>query len=210
MTYISPNTELWASLFDLFFVMGASTAALVFGYMVYLVATRREGRRARDDKYAKTSTRRFLMVLVVICVVVGTTLYISLGVATDPYYIPPKNGPHLMIRVYAFRWGWNFTYPDGVSIINTLRVPVNTTIVLNITSVDVFHSLGIPMLDVKADAVPGFWNTLWFVVTVPGNYTDAIRCYELCGPGHAYMTANLDVMTSQSFSAWYAVATGGQ
>lgn len=210
MTYISPNAELWTSLFDLFLVMGASTAAMVFGYMVYLVATRREGRGSRDIGHKEGSTRRFLMVLVVICVVVGTTLYISLGVATDPYYTPPDNAPRLVIKVYAFRWGWNFTYPDGVSLINTLRVPVNTTIVLNITSEDVFHSLGIPMLDVKADAVPGFWNTLWFVVTVPGNYTDAIRCYELCGPGHAYMTANLDVMPAESFASWYSRAADEQ
>jgi len=196
---VSPNVELWNSLFELFLVFGSTIAVLVLGYMVYLVIKNRSSTKSVKES---GSSKRFVLVLFVIMCVVGSTLYVSLEEATPFYYNPPS-GPKLVVRVYAYQWGWNFTYQNGKSLVDLLIVPVNTTIVLNITSKDVMHSLGIPMLDVKADAIPGFWNTLWFLVTTTGNYTSAIRCYELCGAGHSYMLANLDVVTQKAFYEWY-------
>jgi cytochrome c oxidase subunit 2 len=210
LSVFSPNAVLWSSLFYLFLVLGAGTATLVLGYMVFLVARNREKPDHGVGGVSATgsgSTRRFLFVLVVISLTIGSTLYVSLGVATDPYFYPPTTGQRLVVDVYAFQWGWNFTYPNGVSLIDTLRVPVNTTILLNVTSKDVFHSLGIPMLDVKADAIPGAWNQVWFLVAATGNYTDAIRCYELCGVGHSFMVANLIVMQPSAFYQWYNGST---
>lgn len=206
LSVFSPNVALWSSLFNLFLVLGTGTATLVLGYLVFLVVRNREKPDRRAEGVSTTgsgSAKRFLIVLVVISFIIGSTLYASLGVATDPYFYPPASGPKLVVDVYAFQWGWNFTYPNGVSLIDTLRVPANTTILLNVTSKDVFHSLGIPMLDVKADAIPGAWNHVWFLVADTGNYTNAIRCYELCGVGHSFMVANLTVMQPSAFYQWY-------
>jgi cytochrome c oxidase subunit 2 len=40
----------------------------------------------------------------------------------------------------------------------------------------------------------------WFVAETIDIYT--IRCYELCGTGHAQMTADLLVLTPTAFTTW--------
>lgn len=50
---------------------------------------------------------------------------------------------------------------------------------------DVLHSLGIPSLGVKLDAMPGRVNTTLIESSVSGVATGS--CYELCGRGHRAM-----------------------
>jgi cytochrome c oxidase subunit II len=107
--------------------------------------------------------------------------------------------------------------------IGNLTVPMGREIVLNISSKDVFHSFGITMFAVKEDGIPGKVNQLWFsapslqVPTTPDVgapkcndnscfYKWAIRCFELCGIGHATMQANLTIVSQAS---WNAFAGGG-
>jgi cytochrome c oxidase subunit II len=128
--------------------------------------------------------------------------------------------PCVQIRVLAFQWGWNFTYPSGEFQLNNLTVPAGRDVVLNITSKDVFHSFGLEMLAEKEDAVPGRTNQMWFMVPTPNVsapsevpvqcnsggtscvYVDAIRCFELCGVGHALMIANFTVVSQATWNAW--------
>jgi cytochrome c oxidase subunit 2 len=63
---------------------------------------------------------------------------------------------------------------------------------------------------VKIDAIPGRYNVVG--VTTPPldgnsqlNYT--IRCYELCGSIHTYMTAPLTVMDPTVFDQWLSSQT---
>jgi len=58
------------------------------------------------------------------------------------------------------------------------------------------------MLAVKEDVIPGEVNQLWFEVPDPGVYLDAIHCFQLCGVGHAFMIANLTVVSQASWDAW--------
>ncbi len=80
-------------------------------------------------------------------------------------------------------------------------VPVGYNIRVNVTSADVFHNFGVIAFSVKADAYPGHVNDIWFNADQTGNYT--IQCYELCGSGHAFMIATLDVMPVAQFVSWY-------
>jgi cytochrome c oxidase subunit 2 len=122
--------------------------------------------------------------------------------AVNAYLQNPPNDPSaLRVNVVGFQWGWRFVYANGKDVISQLRVPIGTTVILNITSQDVFHSFGIPDFKIKRDAIPGRVNQAWFVADVIGIYT--IRCYELCGTGHALMTADLLVLSQQGFTTWY-------
>jgi len=76
-------------------------------------------------------------------------------------------------------------------------------VILNITSADVFHSFGIPDFKIKRDAIPGRVNQAWFVAEQSGIFPEAIRCYELCGTGHALMMADLIIQSPDSFHDWY-------
>ena len=48
-----------------------------------------------------------------------------------------------------------------------LRVPVNRTVRLIMTSTDVLHSLYIPAFRTKMDVVPGRYSRVWFEPTKP-------------------------------------------
>ena len=122
--------------------------------------------------------------------------------AVNAYLQNPPNDPNaIRVNVIGFQWGWRFVYANGKDVVSQLRVPIGTTIILNITSQDVFHSFGIPDFKIKRDAIPGRVNQAWFVATAIGIYS--IRCYELCGTGHALMTADLLVLSQQGFTTWY-------
>ena len=98
-------------------------------------------------------------------------------------------------------------------------VPANKSIIFNVTSDDVMHNFGLMDFRVKIDAIPGRYNVIG--VTTPPlegnsqlNYT--IRCYELCGVEHTYMSAPLIVMDPSTFNQWLtnqtvtnSTATGG-
>ncbi|MGH8150981.1 MAG: cytochrome c oxidase subunit II [Steroidobacteraceae bacterium] len=83
-----------------------------------------------------------------------------------------------------------------------LVVPVDTKVLLLITSDDVIHSWWVPALGVKKDAIPGYINESFFKV-LPGKLgTYRGQCSELCGRGHAFMPIVVDVRSKADFAAW--------
>jgi cytochrome c oxidase subunit 2 len=196
-----PTAATFSFLFDWYFVSGLAAATVVIGLLV-LLAVRY---RAKDDE---SGPRRYkpesVWIPVAVVLIMGSVLlaagYQTFASSTNIEI--PKTGDAVTVKVLAFQWGWNFTYPNGAWALDNLTVPAGEVIILNITSKDVYHTLGIPMLAVKEDAIPGKINQLWFEVPQPAFYEDAIRCYQLCGIGHAYMIANLTVVSQAAWSAW--------
>lgn len=197
-----PTAGVWWSLFDIYLVLGVLTAVVVFSILIYNVWKYREKNTSapRDNK-DRGKLGPVIIASVTLFVLFGLAYY-TFG-AISYMTIPPNQNGAMQIKVTAFQWGWNFTYPNGKSVLNELTVPANTTIVLNITSRDVFHSFGIPDFKVKADAIPGRYNALWFLAPQQGTFV--IRCYELCGVGHSYMVGTLRVLDKQQFQQWYGV-----
>jgi len=157
--------------------------------------------RAREGAPPPSKGPESLWVVVAVVLIMGSALaaagYQSFAAETN---IEIPNSPNAVtIMVTGFQWGWNFTYPNGQFAVDNLTVPAGRVVILNVTSRDVYHEFGIAMLAVKEDAIPGKVNQLWFEVPDPGFYGDAIRCYQLCGVGHAFMIANLIVVND---SAW--------
>ncbi|WP_436929937.1 cytochrome c oxidase subunit II [Halosimplex halobium] len=124
-----------------------------------------------------------------------------LYVEGKPTEVQQNGGDVMTVEVDGFRFGWQFTYPNGAQA-STLRVPTDTVINLSVTSQDVFHNFGIPELRAKADAIPGQTTNAWFVADEPGSYQ--ANCYEICGEGHSGMTAQVEVMNESAFDEWYA------
>lgn len=79
-------------------------------------------------------------------------------------------------------------------------VPVNKTIVMQMTGGDVIHSWTIPAFGVKQDAVPGRLAELWFKAEQEGIYFG--QCSELCGIAHAYMPITVKVVSQEAYDAW--------
>ncbi len=79
-------------------------------------------------------------------------------------------------------------------------VPVDKTIVIQVTGADVIHSWTIPSFGVKQDAVPGRLAALWFKPEKIGTYFG--QCSELCGQAHAYMPITVKVVSQEAYDAW--------
>ena len=79
-------------------------------------------------------------------------------------------------------------------------VPVNKTIVVQVTGADVIHAWTIPAFGVKQDAVPGRLAQLWFKAEKEGIYFG--QCSELCGKAHAYMPITVKVVSQEAYEAW--------
>jgi cytochrome c oxidase subunit II len=114
----------------------------------------------------------------------------------------PRNA--LKVNVLGEQFAWNFTYPTyGNLQSTTLRLPINRTTKLDMTSRDVIHSFFVPEFRQKEDLVPGQTTTINVTPTKLGHYV--IQCAELCGLGHSTMLGQVLVMRQADFQKW---ATG--
>jgi cytochrome c oxidase subunit 2 len=103
------------------------------------------------------------------------------------------------------------SFDDFVST-SELHIPVNKPILLKIRARDVLHSVFIPHLRVKMDAVPGMPTRFQFTadkttdemknITGNPNFTYEIACTEVCGQGHFSMRIRLVVESEASWQAW--------
>jgi len=202
-----PTVATWTWVFHWYIYFGVSTAVVVISALLYVVVHyRAKGEAAPAQKIKPTGWKVVLAIVLIMGAILAGAGYQTFAAFTNINIPDPANS--VTIKVTGFQWAWNFTYPDGQYAIDDLTVPVNTVVILNITSSDVYHTFGIAMLDVKEDAIPGKINQLWFNMTQMGFYVDAIRCYQLCGIGHAYMMANLTVVSQTSWNDTFGILKG--
>lgn len=83
-------------------------------------------------------------------------------------------------------------------------LPVNKTIVVEVTGADVIHSWTVPAFGVKQDAVPGRLAHLWFKADTIGVYHG--QCSVLCGKDHAYMPITVKIVSQEDYDAWLDTA----
>ena len=113
---------------------------------------------------------------------------------------PAPGGNALHIKVTGRQFIWKYEYPNGAYSYEELRVPVDTTVILDLFSIDVNHSWWIPKLGGKSDAIPGYANHTWFKATREGVFRG--QCAELCGVHHAEMTATVRVVSAPAYESW--------
>ena len=102
---------------------------------------------------------------------------------------------------------------DDVAIMagSEVVVPVNTNVIIHISSMDVIHSFKVFPMRVNQDAIPGMSIPIHFRPNKIGTYP--INCAQLCGIGHYSMKGTLKVMAQTDYDAWMtnkmASGTGG-
>ena len=106
----------------------------------------------------------------------------------------------LEIDVTARMWDWDFVYENGMNL-DTLYVPINQSVKLNLISVDVNHSFYIPAFRIKQDVTAGRSNYLVFNSQKEGSYN--IACAEYCGLDHSAMYTKVVVMANDKYEEWY-------
>ena len=120
-----------------------------------------------------------------------------------PMQKAPKDA--MEITVYGRMWNFSFEYENGRRT-DTLYLPKDQPIKLNLVAMDVLHSLYIPAFRVKQDMVPGLENnSMWFEPQKVGTYE--LFCAEYCGLQHSYMYSYVKVLEDSTFQSWITDTT---
>lgn len=114
---------------------------------------------------------------------------------------PMKNPPDEAMRVKAIArmWSFQFEYENGKRT-DSLYVPINEPVILDLVALDVLHSLYIPAFRVKEDMVPNQDKVMWFIPGTEGDFD--LFCTEYCGLEHSYMFTGVKVMPKEDFETW--------
>lgn len=114
----------------------------------------------------------------------------------------PAGSELLNINVIGQRWLWRFEYPGGrpgdrIFSYGELTVPVDTTVLLHVTSTDITHRWFIPTLGGQVDAIPGQDVGTWFRADEVGTYHGQSTSFS--GSSYATMRAWVHVVTPQAY-----------
>jgi len=120
-----------------------------------------------------------------------------------PMQKAPKDA--MEVTVYGRMWNFSYEYENGKRT-DTLFLPKDKPVKLNLKAMDVLHSFYIPAFRVKQDMVPNKENNfMWFEPQRVGLYE--IYCAEYCGLQHSYMYSYVKVMEDTAFQSFIADTT---
>lgn len=97
---------------------------------------------------------------------------------------------------------------DDITTINQLHFPVNTPVIIRLSSKDVIHCFSLNQMRVKQDIIPGMEIPIWFEATMTSPTEKGkiweIACAQLCGLGHYRMRGFYTIHTQEGYDAWMA------
>ena len=196
-------------------------------FFVYtLVRFRASANPTADYHGVKSHTSSYLEVAVAVIEAVILVAFAIPAWTTRVNAFPPEDGA-TVVHVIAKQFEWHSVYPgpdgrfgrrdaslinstngigldredpngaDDIHTINQLNLPVDTPVIVYLSTLDVFHSFGIPQMRVKQDAVPGMEIPVWWEPTLVGNYE--VACSQLCGLGHFRMRGFVTIMNQGDY-----------
>jgi len=180
------------------YILGVSIV-LLFGItavMIYFVI------RYRRSRNPVSADIRDNYLLEIIWTIVPTLIALSMFYVGWTSYIGLRTVPEdaIEIEVAGQMFSWLFVYENDKETENELVVPLGEAIKLNVTSLDVLHSLYIPAFRIKIDAVKGMETYAWFSADKIGEYD--IQCTEYCGTAHSEMLAKLRIVPKDEYLEW--------
>ncbi|NOY50380.1 MAG: cytochrome c oxidase subunit II [Chlorobi bacterium] len=185
--------------FSLYFILAISVFFLVgiTAVMIYFLFRYRKKRNPVATNIEGSWTLEIIWTVVPTILVLMMFWYGWVG------YRPMLTAPDDAMEIQAVgqMWKWTFNYDNGKSS-DTLVIPIDKPIKLNLVSKDVLHSLYIPAFRLKQDVVPGKDFSMWFIGQKLGRYD--ILCAEYCGQLHSYMLSSVTVVENDEFDKWLA------
>jgi cytochrome c oxidase subunit 2 len=149
------------------------------------------------------SNTRLEVVWTAIPMLLVVALFVLTVQTVNAVAVPQSAKSDINIRAVGHQWWWEFDYLDGgIATANELHIPVGTTVLIELESVDVIHSFWVPQLAGKTDVIPGQINTMWITGDQVGEYLG--QCAEFCGTQHALMRFKVFVDSQEDFDAWLA------
>lgn len=134
-------------------------------------------------------------------------------------YYMEENDPFLTLKVIGNQWYWRYEIIDldiefDSYIINNIKtgeyrlldvdhrvvLPINKDIRALIRAADVLHCWSLPSLGVKADAVPGRLNQVYF--NIIRSRVIYGQCSEICGANHRFIPISVERIRAPKFLDW--------
>jgi cytochrome c oxidase subunit 2 len=205
---------------------GSVIAALVVGFAVWgLIAWSVVFHRKRGDELPKQTAYNLPLEIVytIVPFIIIAVLFFYTVVVQNRVQ-ERSDEPDVTIAVNAFKWNWQFVYPDstgedGAPVdtvgsseeVPILVVPTGQDVRFEVASADVIHSFWVPEFLFKLDIIPGNENDRdnVFEVTVEEEGAYIGRCAELCGTYHAFMNFEVRAVSPEDFDAYIDAREGG-
>lgn len=183
--------------------LGVSFFFLIFLTVLMLVFIYKYNRK-RNPKATQIEGSTSLEIVWTVIPLLLTLLMFYYGwAAYKPMTKAPDNA--MEITVYGRMWNFMFEYENGKRT-DTLYLPKDQPVKLNLVAMDVLHSLYIPAFRVKQDMVPGKENNfMWFEPQKEGIFE--LYCAEYCGLQHSYMYSYVKVIEDSAFQSWMVDTT---
>jgi cytochrome c oxidase subunit 2 len=189
-----------------FFVASLIVGGFVLLLILWAVFRYRRGKKDADNMPVQTqyhTLTEIIYTVVPILIVIG--LFVATVIVENKVTAVEPN-PYARVHVYAFQWGWEFEYPNGVKIIGqttdapTMVIPTGQTVRITLDSYDVLHGFYVPEFNFSRYASPGYWTDFQFNVLHNGVYRG--QCTQLCGLYHSLMFFNVRSVSPSHYQAW--------
>jgi cytochrome c oxidase subunit II len=193
LSTLEPDGSASGAIAQLWWVMLAGAGAIQVLVLALLAASLRRRGGGTASERAWIVSGGIALPLLVLPLLVGFALW------TGERLLPA--GSAITVDATASQWQWTFRHPGAqgpIERVNHLHLPAGQAVDIRITSTDVIHSLWVPRLAGKLDAIPGKVNTLRLDARTPGTFDG--QCAEFCGVGHARMPFRVTVHDSASWT----------
>jgi len=194
-----------------FFIAAVVVAAFTFALLLWAIFRYRRRSEALPKQTQYHTLTEILYTVIPILIVLG--LFIGTVVVENKVTAVEAN-PYAKVDVYAFQWGWEFKYPNGVRIIGqttaapTMVIPTGETVQVTLRSLDVLHGFYVPAFNFSRYASPGYYTQFDFDVLHNGVYRG--QCSQLCGLYHSIMFFNVRSVSPQTYQSWLRLTSAFQ
>jgi len=217
LTPVGPASTNASGIQAIYIFVGAFASAIFLVVTVPLVLFTIKFRRGERDRTVEGPQIRgnarleltWTAIPVLILVAIAVFTFVKLPGIREPAQASAR-GQELVVKIESRQFYWRFIYPNGAISFDTIRLPVDRTVRLVLTSPDwdVIHSFWVPALGGKLDSIPGITNELRLLPTKTGSFEG--KCAELCGIQHGAMLFTAQVLPQAEFDGWLSRATAPQ
>jgi cytochrome c oxidase subunit 2 len=182
-----------------FVILGVSIFFLIALTVIMLVFIRKYRKDRHPEAIQNEGSNKLEALWTGIPLILVLVMFYFGWMGWKPMKNPPEDAMH--VTAIARMWNFRFEYENG-KVTDSLIVPINEPVILDLVALDVLHSLYIPAFRVKEDMVPGQDKVMWFIPGTEGEFD--LFCTEYCGLEHSYMFTGVKVIPKEEFDAWMA------
>lgn len=183
---------------EVFLIIGGFSVFFLVSFTAIMIYFIVKYNRKRNPKATQVNDNNFLEIIWTTLPILLVLFMFYIGwKGFLPMRQDPKGAMH--VKAIGKMWKWTFEYP-GSKQSDTLVLPVNKAVRIDLFSKDVIHGFFVPAFRIKEDCVPGKNNYCWFI---PGELGDFdLRCSSYCGVNHSYMSAIIRIVPQNVYIKW--------